>query len=215
MNTVLFCLELLGVIAFAFSGSMLAIRKGMDIFGVCVMGAITTVGGGIMRDLMLGITPPSILLDPTNALVAIGVSLFAFLPFVQHFLVGRSHVIYEWFILIADSIGLGIFSVMGVKICYEAYPDASILMATFLGVISGVGGGVLRDVMSQSKPYIFVKHFYACASIIGAFLHALLRPWIGTLFAAIIGSAVIFGLRITAAIFRWKLPKYPEIATEN
>ena len=80
MNTVLFCLELLGVIAFAFSGSMLAIRKGMDIFGVCVMGAITTVGGGIMRDLMLGITPPSILLDPTNALVAIGVSLFAWLP---------------------------------------------------------------------------------------------------------------------------------------
>ncbi|MBE6633679.1 MAG: trimeric intracellular cation channel family protein [Ruminococcaceae bacterium] len=215
MDTILFFLELLGVVAFALSGAMLAIRKGMDILGVCVMGATTAVGGGILRDLMLGITPPSTLLNPTYALIAIGVSLFVFLPFAQRFLVGRSHKIYEWFVLIADSIGLGIFSVMGVGICYDSYPNASILMATFLGVITGVGGGVLRDVMSQSKPYILVKHFYACASIIGALLCALLRPWLGVLPAAAIGSAVIFGLRILAAIFRWELPKYPEVFPEK
>ena len=208
MNTVLFCLELLGVIAFAFSGSMLAIRKGMDIFGVCVMGAITTVGGGIMRDLMLGITPPSILLDPTNALVAIGVSLFAFLPFVQHFLVGRSHVIYEWFILIADSIGLGIFSVMGVKICYEAYPDASILMATFLGVISGVGGGVLRDVLVNEKPYILIKHIYAVASLLGSVVYYVVAVRLGyNLIGTMVSLLLTIAIRLFAAKFRWNLPK--------
>ena len=172
------------------------------------MGATTAVGGGIMRDLLLGITPPTTLRSPTPALVAIGVSILIFLPFFQKRLRGSSHRIYDLLMLVADSTGLGLFTVMGVNICYETHPSSSILMSVFLGVITGVGGGVLRDMMSQNKPYILVKHFYACAAIIGALLCALLRPYLGELVASVIGSAVIFILRITAAVFRWRLPKY-------
>lgn len=208
MDTFFSVLEVIGVIAFALSGAMLAIRKEMDILGVCVMGATTAVGGGIMRDLLLGRTPPATLQSPTLALVSIGVSVLIFLPVFQKLLRGKSHKIYDTVMLVADSMGLGLFTVMGVNVCYEVFPEASVPVSVFLGVVTGCGGGVLRDMMSLSKPYILVKHFYACAAIIGALLCALLRPHLGEPVASLIGSVVIFALRIAAALFRWRLPKY-------
>lgn len=208
MDTVFFLFELIGVIAFAFSGAMLAIQKEMDILGVCVMGATTAVGGGIMRDVMLGITPPTSLANPLHVFVAIGVSLVAFLPFFQKFLRNKSHKAYDAFMLIADSLGLGIFTVMGVNLALKTVEHPSIFICTFLGVITGVGGGVLRDILSKSKPYIFVKHFYACAAIFGAIICTALHPHVGELPATIIGLSVIFTLRLLAAKYRWKLPKY-------
>lgn len=81
-------------------------------------------------------------------------------------------------------------------------------MCVLLGVITGVGGGVLRDILSRSKPYIFIKHFYACAAIIGALLCAVLHPILGELPSSIIGLVTIVVLRLLAAKFHWKLPKY-------
>ena len=208
MDTVFNILELIGVISFALSGAMLAIQNEMDILGVCVLGSVTAVGGGITRDLLLGINPPAAFTDYTDVLIAILVSIFIFLPFNQKLLRRKSHKAYDTVMLVADSIGLGIFTVMGVNLSFSK-PDApSLFMSIFLGVITGVGGGVLRDIMAQQKPYIFVKHFYACAAMIGAALCAVLRSYIGEFYATIVGFCIIFALRLLAAKFRWKLPKY-------
>ena len=208
MDIVFFVFEIIGIISFALSGAMLAIRKEMDVLGVCVMGAVTAVGGGITRDLLLGITPPTFLTDPTATLVAICTSILIFLPFSQRFLKKTSQRVYDTLMLVADSIGLGIFTVMGVNICLQNAESPTLFMCVFLGVITGVGGGVLRDILSQSKPYIFVKHFYATASLIGALLYALLHPVLRELPATLLSFGVIVTLRLLAAKFRWKLPKY-------
>jgi uncharacterized membrane protein YeiH len=88
-------------------------------------------------------------------------------------------------------------------------------MTAFLAVITGVGGGVLRDVMSRRTPYIFVKHFYASASLIGAIVTALLFPLIGQLMAMVIGIALIISLRFLAAAFHWHLPKAEELEEDD
>lgn len=208
MDTVFFILELVGVVAFALSGAMLAIQNEMDIFGVCVIGAITAVGGGIIRDVLLGITPPTALVNCIPILISILVSIAVFLPFSQKFLRRKSNKVYDTIMLIADSIGLGIFTVMGVNICFSVLSHPPLFLCICLGVVTGVGGGVLRDMMVQHKPYIFVKHFYACAAIIGATLSAILRSYIDEFFATLIGFIIIVSLRLLAARFRWKLPKY-------
>lgn len=207
MDSVFFVFEIIGVIAFALSGAMIAIKSEMDILGVCVLGVTTSVGGGIIRDLLLGNVPPAMLLNPLPALIAVAVSIFIFLPGIQHFLIHKKPKLYSTLLLVADSIGLGVFTVMGVNICYSSAESPNLFMSVFLGVITGVGGGVLRDVMSRNKPYIFVKHFYACASIAGALLCALLHPHTGRMVSTVLGMLLIITLRILAAIFHWKLPK--------
>ena len=208
MDSVFFVFEMIGVVAFALSGAMWAIRQEMDVLGVCVLGATTAVGGGIVRDLMLGITPPTMLVNPTAALIAIGVSILVFLPFMQRLLRGGSNHIYERLMLLADSIGLAVFTVTGVSVGFANLASPSIFACTFLGVLTGVGGGVMRDVMSRSKPYIFVKHFYACAAIIGALVCSVLHPLTGEFWATLIGFVLILSLRLLAAAFHWSLPKH-------
>ena len=107
-----FYFELIGAVAFAISGAALAVKKHMDLFGVAMMGMTTAVGGGILRDLLLGITPPAALRDPLQALVAIATSLLVFLVW-KRFHPEGDHRNWEALLLVADSIGLGIFSVHG------------------------------------------------------------------------------------------------------
>ena len=207
MNTAFFVFEIIGTIAFALSGALVALRSKMDIFGVCVLGMTTAVGGGIIRDLMLGINPPNALRSPIHALIAIGISALTFLPFVQKFLARNKSKFYEVSLLIADSLGLGIFTVIGVNAGFNALQTPNIFLSVFLGVITGVGGGVIRDIMAKTTPKIFVKHFYACAAISGALSCALLRSLCGELWSSVIGAVVVIMLRMLAAKFRWTLPK--------
>ena len=213
MDSVFFVLEIIGTIAFAFSGAMIAMKSKMDVFGVCVLGYVTAVGGGIIRDLLLGITPPASLVNPVYGLVAIASAIVVFFPIVQKLLM-RTKKLYEVILLLADSIGLGIFTVVGVRVCYSVVADPQIFMVITLGMLTGVGGGVLRDMMSKRMPYIFVKHFYACAAFIGSAVSALLWKSAGETVAMITGALVIIVLRLLAAKFRWELPKAKGIISE-
>ena len=204
MDLVFFILELLGTVAFALSGALTAMKKKMDLLGTCVLGMTTAVGGGIIRDLLIGKTPPTALISPLHSLVAIGVSIVAFLPFVQKVLAQKRST-YEMVLNIADAVGLGVFSTL---------EDPNLFTVMFLGVLTGVGGGVLRDVMAQTPPTIFVKYFYATASIIGALACALVHMYWSELAASIIGAVVVVTLRILAMIFRWNLPK-PKYVIED
>ncbi len=197
--------ELLGTVAFALSGALIGISKKMDIFGVTTLGLITAVGGGVIRDLILGNTPPETFKNPIYSLVALGVSVIAFIPFFRNALLKNQRV-FDIILLIMDSLGLAVFTVVGIETANNVIGYNWFIML-FVGVVTGVGGGVLRDVLSGNTPYIFVKHFYATASLLGSAATVVLCRFIGMANAMMIGALIVFCLRLCAARFHWKLPK--------
>lgn len=205
MQHFVFVIEIIGTIAFAISGAMTALKKHMDILGVAILGLTTAVGGGAIRDIVLGITPPAMFVKPVYAMVAVLVSVVIFIPSIRRLLT-HNHKVYEVTLRIMDSLGLGIFTVMGINAAKVAGSDYSTFLLVFVGVITGVGGGVMRDVMAGDMPYIFVKHVYASASIVGALVTVLLWDAVGAIFAMFIGAAVVLVIRLLAAHFKWSLP---------
>lgn len=190
--------EIIGTVAFSISGALVAIENDMDIFGVIVLGLTTAVGGGIIRDIILGIAPPNIVNDWLFIILAIVTALIVFLPGVRNYIKR-----FENLVTIMDSIGLAIFTVIGVSASLEYN---NIVLSIFTGVITGVGGGVLRDVFARTSLYIFTKHFYACASLIGTTVTFYLFKLDYSL-AVIFGFLIIFVLRMCAAKYKWNLPK--------
>lgn len=206
METFLFLFEMLGTIAFAASGAVLGVRKGLDVFGVCFLGLTTACGGGMVRDVLLGNTPPAAFQNPTASAVAVVTSLILFLSGVRHLLMGNQRR-YDLFMLLMDSAGLGIFTVMGVRVAWNCVEAPSLYLLVFVGVLTGVGGGLLRDVMAGDMPYIFVKHVYASASLAGALTCVGLWAVWGELPAILGGTAVVILIRFLSAYFHWNLPR--------
>lgn len=209
MTLFIFIFEILGTVAFAVSGAITGLKKNMDIFGVCILGLTTAVGGGIIRDLILGITPPSAFQHPTNALLAIGISAIIFIPAVRRLLFFNKRA-YDLIMLITDSAGLGIFTVCGARVAVEAGFGDNIFLTVFVAVFTGVGGGVIRDLFAGDRPYIFVKHIYACAALVGALLCALLWNAVGSGISMASGFVLTVLIRLLAAKFHWSLPKAKE-----
>ena len=198
--------ELIGTIPFSASGSIIAIRKKMDVFGVCVLGLTTAVFGGVFRDLLLGITPPNTFRNPIYAVTSIITSLIIFLKPVRRYLTG-THAAYDRTMLVADSMGLGLFTAIGVSIAKEAAPDGGFFLTVFVSTLTAVGGGLLRDIMAGETPFIFVRHVYACAALIGAIACTLLWPVTGHIAAMVTGAVLVFVIRILSATFKWNLPR--------
>lgn len=206
----IFIIEIIGTIAFASSGAMVGIKKQMDLLGVCVLGMTTAVGGGMIRDLILGVNPPVMFQNPTYALIAIAFSILIFcgLYFFQNKLThSRVQEVYDKLMMIFDSLGLGLFTVVGVTAAINIGYETTGFLQIFVGVLTGVGGGVLRDIMAGNTPYIFVKHVYASASILGAIVCVLIESRFGELTAMLVGAAVVFVIRILAAHYKWNLPR--------
>ena len=204
-NTALLIFEIIGTIAFAASGAIIALNKKMDIFGVIILGLVTAVGGGVLRDVILGFTPPNMFRNPVYAIVAAVASVLLFSSKIRNAIFKKQKV-YDFCLLVMDSIGLGIFTVVGIMVAQNRIINNPFFLV-FLGVITGIGGGVMRDVMAGNTPYIFVKHFYATASIIGAIVTVVLWGYIGATFSMVIGAVLIVVLRLLAAHFHWSLPK--------
>lgn len=207
-TALVFVMELIGTVAFSASGAMVAINKSMDIFGVCVLGVFTAVGGGMVRDMILG-NVPSALINPVYVAVAAGTALIVFFVLLlkkEHFH-GKFRLAYDKLMLLMDSLGLGIFTVVGVLTGIKAGYPANTFLLVFLGTLTGVGGGLLRDVMAGVPPYIFVKHIYALASIVGACVFVLLYRNFGEIPALIVASVLVVVIRLLAAHFHWNLPR--------
>lgn len=206
-DIIILCMEMVGTIAFSASGALTGIKCRMDIFGICVLAVITSVGGGMMRDVLLRKVPDA-LLNPAYVVVAAAVALFVsvILYFKKDLLQGHFSVLYDRVMLMMDTIGLGIFTVSGVIIGIHAGYKYNLFLLVVLGTLTGVGGGLLRDVLAEQPPYIFVKHFYACASIIGALVCALVYPVFGEILAMAAGSLLVIVIRYLAIRFQWNLP---------
>ena len=204
----LFPMELVGTVAFSASGAALAIRKGMDLFGVCVLGVITAVGGGMMRDMILGMVP-SALLSPVYVITACLTALALFLGFsvCQRGLQGNLKTLSDQILLLMDATGLGIFTVVGVNTGIQHGYEHELFLLMFLGTLTGVGGGLLRDILAGEPPSILVRHIYACASIGGALSYIWAGRHLGSLPALILSPTLVVLIRILAARYRWNLPR--------
>ncbi len=207
-NVLTLIMELIGTIAFASSGAMLAIQKEMDLFGVCVLGVTTSVGGGMIRDLLLGIIPPGMFRKPIYTSVAILTSILLFFIIYTRRNIKNKKIAeaYNKIMMVFDTVGLGIFTVVGIHTGRkEGYEQIFLLI--FLGVITGVGGGLLRDMMAQEMPYILTKHIYACASISGAAVCVMSDSLLGDFWSMTVGMTVVMLVRFLATRYRWNLPK--------
>lgn len=208
MDEFIFILELIGTVAFASSGAMIAIEKKMDIFGVNVLGATTAVGGGIMRDIILGLTPPGAFSHPVYVLVAALTSTILFVIAYAKPTAFESRVktdYYDKLMFWCDTAGLGIFTVVGIQAAVRAVGGENVFFFVFIGTLTGVGGGVLRDIMAGETPYILVKHIFACAAIAGGIVCVVGRTAFGEAYGTILGLAATVLLRFLAAHFRWNL----------
>lgn len=211
MEQVFFWLQIVGIIAFSISGALISIKSKLDIFGVVIVSTLTSIGGGITRDLILGQTPPIIFSADYLHLIIISLVtglltfIFAYIKRKDFFhLKEQVDVVNNYF----DSMGLAVFTIMGVQATFDYGFSSHALICISLGVVSGVGGGVLRDVLTNSLPYIFTKHIYAVAAILGATTFYLMRTFIGIEpLSTIVGVLVIFILRVLATRFHWKAPK--------
>ena len=212
LETMQLVLDIIGTLAFAVSGAMLGIRKGMDIFGVNILAVTTAVGGGCIRDLLIGDTPPVMFRSPRFVLIALLAANLVFLVAYFHhrrFQTGLVKV-YETILFWFDTLGLAAFTVDGVLIGLRYEGFNGLFLQVFLGVITGIGGGILRDVLAQETPAVFVKHIYAVASLVGALTAALFSRIMDDNLSLIIGFFATFVLRTLAASYRWNLPRIGE-----
>jgi uncharacterized membrane protein YeiH len=197
----LYLLDLTGTVAFAASGAWAGVRRGMDLFGVLVLGMVTAIGGGTLRDLLLGDLPPFCLRNEIYLWLPVAVAL---LVFVSHRLLPK----FEYPLLYLDAIGLGTFAVIGTgkAIAFQTGPLGAVLM----GVMTGTAGGVFRDVLSNEVPLIMRREIYASACIFGgALLVALQQLQVAENLALILAAASVILLRVLAIHFNWSLPKAP------
>ena len=192
-------LELLGVAVFAVSGVLAAGRKGLDVVGVAVIATVTAVGGGTLRDLLLDRHPTFWIADTTYLWVILGATAVT-IAYVRFWIATRRAL------LVADALGLAFFTIAGVQIAEQA--GVSDLIAVLMGTITGVAGGVFRDVLTAEIPLVMRPgRLYATAAIVGAASYVLLVRWgISSDAAALVGMAAIAGLRLAAILWRLELP---------
>ena len=210
MDVFFLILEYAGIVAFAVSGAMVAIDKEADFIGVIILALVTSFGGGVMRDLFLGITPPSFFTEYTiQVIVVVAVAIAVFIAAAT---LKKRYVENERRIgainNVVDALGLGIFSVYGTAIAIEA-GHGEPFIAIIIGVIAAVGGGLIRDLILRDIPFIIKERIYALASLAGAFCYYLLFAVVGVdaVWATFIGVMLTFALRIFATLFKWNMPK--------
>jgi uncharacterized membrane protein YeiH len=197
---IIYYLDLLGVAVFAISGALAAGRKSLDLLGVLVIAVVTAIGGGTLRDLLLDRHPIFWIADPTY-LVVISVAALLTLAYVRlRRPPGNS-------LLIADAFGLALFTIMGARIAEAA--GLSPIIIVLMGAMTGVAGGILRDVLSAEVPLILRRDIYATAAIAGASLYLVVQAiGLGEIAATGVGVGAIALLRMLAILRGLRLPVF-------
>ncbi|GAA4952124.1 trimeric intracellular cation channel family protein [Algibacter agarivorans] len=193
-----YTIDILGTIAFAISGVLVAINKKMDVFGILIIAFVTAVGGGTLRDLMIGDTPVSWMKDITYTYVILASAVFA--------IIFRSKINYlRTSLFLFDTIGIGLYTLVGIERGIQAELHPIICIA--LGTITASFGGVIRDVLCNEIPVIFRKEIYATACILGGITYFLLSEIpIQDNIVFIIAGIVVIVTRLLAVKFKIALP---------
>ena len=203
--------EMIGMVAFALNGALVGLKYHLDLFGVILVSVTVSLGGGVVRDLIIGRIPPAMFQDYRYLLVAVVTALLVFLAAVISR--GRYHdyeTKVEALANIFDALGLGAFTVVGVQAGINAGFSDNGFLLVFLGLLTGIGGGILRDLFVMRMPVVLRKHVYALPVIIGAALYLLCyrlgAPQLVTSGAVIF---TVFALRMLATYYHWNLPHAP------
>jgi len=193
-------LEWLGVVVFAITGALVASRKEMDIFGFILLGVVTGIGGGTLRDLLLGLTPVFWIREPVYLIVCVAAAAAVF--FLAHLAHSRHRVL-----LWLDAAGLALFAAVGAEIALRA--EASPIVAVAMGVITATFGGIVRDILGAEIPVVLAREIYVTAALIGSLafvgLIGLGMPREGALAVAF---GLAFAIRGAALLWSWSLPRY-------
>ena len=209
IDVLLFVTEGLGTIAFSISGALVAIRCGLDLLGVIVLGCVTAVGGGVIRDILIGNTPPLIFLNQYIFVLTLTTSIIVFVfAYVNTKRFRKIQEKLSQIINFFDALGLAAFSVLGIEIASSAgYSDsAGVVIAS--GIITGVGGGIIRDVLAAGVPNVLTKEIYAVVSVLGCSMYYLIRTYTSYDFiGTIVVMSVMVVIRILAVRYHWQLPK--------
>ena len=196
----IYILDLFGTMAFAVTGAFKAIEHKADIVGIIILATITGVAGGTIRDIILGKTLPNSLVDPLYVIITIISAIVLFFLYSKL----RQH----WNVFLKfDALGLGIFTVIGATFAYNLV-GMNFLVIVLSGMLTAIGGGILRDIFVNQTPIVFVKELYASASFIGAVLFYVTLLITNEIYAAtIIGMVITTVLRLVAMKYNWNLPR--------
>ena len=209
MDIFLIIIQYVGAVSFTISATIYAIHKRTDIIGALVFSLLTCFGGGAMRDIALGQLPPLILVSREAhylALVSIGVCLICYhLGFIKKIASFADRHQHSFLIEFTDSLGLASFVVSGLEVAIECGKTDFVILA-FAGCITGVGGGILRDICSAEIPSVFKKHIYLIPVIIASVFFALTYTKIPELLSVVIAIVIILSIRMLAFAFKWNLP---------
>lgn len=198
---VIYILDLFGVVVFAVTGALAAGQKRMDLFGTVVVAGVTALGGGTVRDLVLGIRPVLWIANPMYVIVAVAAALGTFFvaPYVKFPM--RA-------LLVFDAFGLAMFTVIGCQRALEVQP--SYIIAVAMGIITGVAGGILRDILSGEIPLVLRREVYATASLAGGVLFVLLYEFrMPSSITIIASAALVLIIRLVAIRWQLSLPTFP------
>jgi uncharacterized membrane protein YeiH len=186
--------------AFAVTGAFKAIEHKSDIVGIIILSTITGVAGGIIRDITLGRIPPNAVVNPLYIIVTVSVAIIIFFVY-------QSLKKYMNLFLKFDAIGLGVFTIIGATIAYNIF-GLNFLTMAFAGVLTAIGGGILRDVFINEIPIVFVKELYASTSFIGIIIFfAMLSIGISLDLAVLPSIGTVTGIRLLAMKYNWNLPR--------
>jgi uncharacterized membrane protein YeiH len=192
-------LDYFGTMAFAVTGAFKAIEYKSDMVGVIILSIITGVAGGVIRDVVLGRFPPAALVNPFYLLITVstGISIFFLYPKLKE----------HWNLFMKfDAIGLGVFTIIGATTAYSLF-GLNLLIMIFSGVVTAIGGGILRDVFVNEIPLVFIRELYATASFMGIIIFYFLLMYANPTAATIIGVGSVTSIRLFTMRYRWNLPK--------
>jgi len=186
--------------AFAVTGAFKAIEHKSDIIGIIILATITGVAGGTIRDIVLGKFPTNSISDPAYVIITVATGVVIFFLY--------SHLKKHWNVFLKfDAIGLGVFTIIGATFAFNIF-GLNYLAMVLAGVLTAIGGGILRDVFVNEVPIVFIKELYASASFVGVTIfYLLLLAGIELYAATIAGIIIITGLRLVAMKYNWNLPK--------
>ena len=200
IQVIVLILDLFGTMAFAVTGAFKAIEHKADIVGIIILATITGVAGGTIRDVILGHFPPHSISDPNYVIITAttGVAIFFLYPRMQK----------HWNLFLKfDALGLGVFTAIGATFAYQLFGMNFLAMA-MAGMLTAVGGGILRDMFVNEIPLVFIKELYASASFLGVFVFYIILIAKFQIEVATIGSIVVTTmLRLVAMKYNWNLPK--------
>jgi uncharacterized membrane protein YeiH len=193
-------LDLFGTLAFAVTGAFKAIQHKSDIVGIIILSTITGVAGGMIRDVIFGKFPPTVVTNPLYIIVTFSTAIVIF--FLYPLLKGHWNLFLKF-----DAVGLGVFTVIGTTFAYNTF-GLNFLAMSFGGVLTAIGGGVLRDLLVNEIPIVLIKEFYASASFAGVLiLFFMLSLNINLTLSAIPTIIVVTSIRLVAIKFNWNLPR--------